>query len=304
MKLHYSCGCTIETDADVTLEECPVHKELVKKNRMRITTPSQVGKLDTVTILESELISGIDNKQTEMVKIPAGDFQMGSQDFDDAKPVHTVYMHAFYMDVYPVTNAQYRQFVKATGHPEPHYWSDEKFNQPHQPVVGVSWYDAMAYAEWAGKRLPTEAEWEKAARGGLEGKKYPWGDEEPDDKRANYDENVGETTEVGQYPPNDYGLYDMAGNVWEWCLDEFQKDFDKTSPRKNPLVGGNLFDLLEKYQEVRTHRVLRGGSCYNLPYKLRVAVRDKYLPGYRGCYIGFRCSSPCFLVEKKEEESQ
>ncbi|MBM3238448.1 NACHT domain-containing protein [Candidatus Poribacteria bacterium] len=248
-----------------------------------------------------------------MALIPAGEFQMGSHDGgNNEKPLHTVYLNAFYIDVYPVTNTQYRKFIEATGHPKPQYWNDESFNQPQQPVVGVTWYDAMAYAEWSGKRLPTEAEWEKAARGGLVGKKYPWGDEEPNDKKANYAENVGKTTPVGSYPPNGYGLYDMAGNVWEWCLDEYKEDFYKTSPQNNPLAGLSLFELLANYQNIETRRVLRGGrwsseteyvlrggkwirdSRSSDPNCLRVALRNWYLPVSRHVNDGFRCVVPRF----------
>jgi len=247
-------------------------------------------------IVELERIVGKDDKDdVEMLLIPAGEFQMGSNDGDDdEKPVHMVDLDAFYIDVYSVTNAQYREFIEATRHPEPEYWNDERFNQPKQPVVGVTWYDAMAYAQWAGKRLPTEAEWEKAARGGLAGKKYPWGDEEPGEKMANYAMNVGQTTPVGAYPKNGYGLYDMAGNVWEWCLDEYQADFYKTNPQRNPLAGDNLSELLANYKDIKTARVLRGGSWLYNPYDLRAAVRYSVAPEYWYVDIGFRCSSPCF----------
>ena len=241
----------------------------------------------------SERITAADG--AEMVLIPAGEFQMGSNDGEgDEKPAHTVYLNAFYIDVYPVTNAQYRKFIEATKYPEPQYWNDKEFNQPNQPVVGVSWYDAMAYAEWAGKRLPTEAEWEKAARGGLVGKKYPWGDEVPDDKRANfYPSHVRKTTPVGSYLPNGYGLYDMAGNVREWCLDEYQRAFYKRSPKNNPLAGGNLSELLANYK--KTARVLRGGSWVDNSYGIRVACRGRTrYPGDRDGNRGFRCSSRRF----------
>lgn len=260
-----------------------------------------------IKVIRPEHIIGKDD--AEMVLIPSGEFQMGSDNGnDDEKPVHTVYLDAFYIDVYLVTNAQYRRFVQAKGHLEPkgsayldghivpnfEPWKDSRFNGDDQPVVCVSWYDAMAYAEWSGKRLPTEAEWEKAARGGLVGKRYPWGDEEPDEKMASYGGNVKKTTPVGVYPPNSYGLYDMPGNVWEWCLDEYQKDFYKMSPRNNPLAGGNSSELLTDYRNIETLRVLRGGSWYIDPVNLCVAFRyrkdpDNWFNGY-----GFRCTSPRF----------
>ena len=170
-----------------------------------------------------------------MELIPAGEFLMGAVDDDDMgyvqsfreeKPQHVVYLGAYQNDVYQVTNAQYKRFVDTTGHPSPNLWNDSNFNAPNQPVVGVSWFDVVAYANWAGKRLPTEAEWEKAARSGLVNKRYPWGNEPPDGTQCNfkdrdvdtnvlYDETVNDgyryTAPVGCYPPNGYGLYDMAG---------------------------------------------------------------------------------------------
>ncbi|MDE0043007.1 MAG: SUMF1/EgtB/PvdO family nonheme iron enzyme [Candidatus Poribacteria bacterium] len=164
-----------------------------------------------------------------MALVPPGEFLMGAIDDDDMgytksfreeKPQHVVYLDAFHIDVYQVTNAQYRKFVDATGHPSPNPWNDSNFNAPNQPVVGVSWFDAVAYAKWAGKRLPTEAEWEKAARGGLVNKRYPWGNEPPDGTQCNfkdrdvdtdilYDERINDgyryTAPVGSYPPNGYG---------------------------------------------------------------------------------------------------
>ena len=255
-----------------------------------------------------EIISEKDGAQ--MVLIPAGEFMMGTDrqeipelvkwtkqyypDFDaswlgDETPRHPVYLDAFYMDVHPVTNNQYQKFVAAT-----EYWDDKRGYQPsEQPVVGVSWYDAMAYAKWAGKRLPTEAEWEKAARGGLDGKKYPWGDEEPDEKMANYGENVGLPTPVGSFPPNGYGLCDMAGNVREWCLDQYQADFYKTSPKDNPLAGGTLSEFLENYRNIGGWRVVRGGSWYDQPVNLRVARRCDVVPRSWVFDWGFRCAVPC-----------
>lgn len=230
-----------------------------------------------------------------MAFIPAGEFQMGSNDSEeDEKPVHTIYLDSFYIDVYPVTNAQYRKFTEATGHPKPSYWNNINFNQPNQPVVGVTWCDAMTYIEWVGKRLPTEAEWEKAAWGGLEGKKYPWGDDEPDETRANYGQNIGKPTPAGDYPKDGCGLYDMVGNVWEWCLDEYQQDFYKTSPKDNPLAGGSPPELLTNYKNTEKVRVLRGGSWNRGPGSLRVACRNVNYPDNWFIYVGFRCSSPRF----------
>ena len=240
-----------------------------------------------------------------MVLIPAGEFQMGSNDGDnDEKPVHTVYVDAFYMDKYEVTNAQYKRFVDAN--PE---WRKDRINkrfhngsylklwngnnypagEADHPVVDVSWYAAMAYAEWAGKRLPTEAEWEKAARGGLKGQKYPWGNA-IDANKANYGRNVGDTTPVGSYAANGYGLYDMAGNVWEWCLDEYDKSFYSGSPVRNPIAGADITDVIQNYTNVKSSRILRGGSWYGTLQIVRVANRFNNTPSYTLFNFGFRCA--------------
>ena len=244
---------------------------------------------------------------TEMVLIPAGDFQMGSYDSeadDNEKPVHTVYLDAFYMDKYEVTNAQFKVFVDANPQWEKYriprnyhngdylyYWTRNSYpsGKGNHPVMFVSWYAAMAYAQWAGKRLPTEAEWEKAARGGLVGKKYPWGDT-IDVHKANYGFNIDKTTPVGRYPPNGYGLYDMAGNVSEWCLDAYEMDFYARSPRRNPFAGEmTLREVIVNYQNVTTDRVLRGGSLYHSASNLRVAYRYGASPA-RPIVDGFRCA--------------
>jgi len=153
-----------------------------------------------------------------MALITAGDFQMGDDwkgSNDDEKPIHTVYLDAFYIDKYEVTNAQYKKFTDATKHKEPKYWNDSKYNAPNHPVVGVEWNDAKAYVDWAGKRLPTEAEWEKAARGGLTGKQYPLGNTLTHDD-ANYAGTGGKdvwtyTSPVGSFAPNGYGLIRHGG---------------------------------------------------------------------------------------------
>ena len=221
----------------------------------------------------------------EMVLIPAGEFQMGNNGNANEKPVHTVYVDAFYMDVYEVTVGQYRKFLQTTGHRALPDWGSEYFPTDMHPVVGVSWHDAMAYAAWAGKRLPTEAEWEKAARGGLQGQEYPWGNG-IDARQANYNYYHGSTTAVGSYDANGYGLYDMAGNVWEWCVDAYEADFYEIAPPRNPVSGGSVTPPYLTDQ-TNTSRVLRGGSWFDS--YLRVATRNSNTPAYTDDTVGFRC---------------
>ena len=241
----------------------------------------------------------------EMVLIPAGEFLMGSTTgYSNEEPVHSVYLDAFYMDKYPVTNAQYKEFIDANPmwHKEnisakyhnglyPSNWNRNNYppQKADHPVVYVSWYAAMAYAQWAGKRLPTEAEWEKAARGGLVGKKYPWGDV-IDASKANYKKDVSRTTVVGMYPPNAYGLYDMVGSVLEWCLDEYDKGFYAGSPYENPMAGNSIPWTINNYTNITSSRVLRGGSWNFTAWFVWVAnrVRDTPLNANGGC--GFRCA--------------
>ena len=247
-----------------------------------------------------------------MALIPAGEFQMGSNDAEsdnDEQPVHTVYVDAFYMDETEVTNAQFKEFLienprwqkgridsRFASTSYLYFWSGNNYpsGMGNHPVDSVSWYAAMAYADWAGKRLPTEAEWERAARGGLVGNKYPHGNTLTA-RDANYGKNVKDTTAVGRYPVNAYGLYDMAGNVWEWCLDEYDADFYFTLPRhgvaRNPLSGANSVKwLLDNFTNIKSSRVLRGGSWGNTERTVRVAnrVSDAPTDSYNG--NGFRCA--------------
>ena len=245
-----------------------------------------------------------------MVLIPAGEFEMGSGTGDpDENPVHTVYLDAFYMDKYEVTNAEFAAFLNrkdrtpivekysSTYYSSWYYESnvqkrikyiDGQFLvQPgyeNHPIRDVGWQAAMAYAVWAGKRLPTEAEWEKAARGGLVGKTYPSGDT-ISAHAANYAENIGDTTAVGSYPANGYGLYDMAGNVAEWCLDEYDAEFYANSPYKNPISGRPIAAVVNDFTEQREKQsISRGGSYSDNPSTARCADRNE------GSFIsGFRC---------------
>jgi len=250
-----------------------------------------------------ESITGKDS--APMVLIPAGEFQMGDtfdEGMDDERPVHKVYLDAFYMDVYEVTNTLYARFMNEYGkntNAKGHKLLDiddsllEKAGDTYTPkagyedyaVVEVTSFGAEAYAEFYGKRLPTEAEWEKAARGGLVGKRYPWGDDISHDD-ANYKGTGGRdvwvwTCPVGSFPPSGYGLYDIAGNVIEWCADWHDSNYySRPPPYRNP-QGADPADWW--------FRVLRGGSCRNEPYGLRVARRNFHYPTELYSDIGFRC---------------
>lgn len=261
-------------------------------------------KPDTLESVEDEISEFV--MPENMVLIPAGEFQMGSGEYEDEQPVHTVYVDAFYMDIYEVTNARYKKFIDANPQwQKGRWWQRDRIkrrfhdgnylkdwdgnNYPDgkgDHPVEVSWYAAMAYTQWAGKRLPTEAEWEKAARGGLVGKKYPWGNA-IDANKANYAGIVGDTTPVGTYPTNGYGLYDMTGNAFEWCLDAYDSDFYTISPDRNPLSDANTVGwLIDNFTKIKTSRVVRDGcnGCDSLA--VRVADRGARDPGGN---FGFRC---------------
>ena len=262
---------------------------------------------DTEDTAVDPLVGPFDGPPDGMVFIPAGEFEMGSNDKDagsDEQPVHTVYVDAFYMDKYEVTNLEYKQFLLQNPRwqkdrienrfRDANYLKDWNGNdypkgKDNHPVVNVSWYAAMGYAQWANKQLPTEAEWERAARGGLVGKKYPHGNVILT-MHANYDKYVGDTTPVGQYLANNYGLHDMAGNVWEWCLDEYNKDFYSLSPRKNPLSGAsNVAQITDNFKNVKSSRILRGGSWFDIAQNVRVTPRNWNTPPNSYFNIGFRC---------------
>jgi serine/threonine-protein kinase len=222
----------------------------------------------------------------DMILIPAGAFPLGP----DRRPVH---LDAFYVDRTPVTNRAFATFVAVTGYTPAdehagrflHHFRAGKApaGLDEHPVVYVSWDDARAYAAWAGKRLPTEAEWEKAARG-VDGRKYPWGRAEPGPTRANYGKLRGGTTEVGTFPEgaSPYGVLDLAGNVWEWCEDIDDPGFYADGPPRNPR---NV-----KPRE-KAHLVMRGGSWLYGPRALRTFFRTSYEAHYRFAGGGFRCAS-------------
>lgn len=223
-----------------------------------------------------------------MVLVPAGEFTMGSNDVGDvAKPIHRVHLDAFYMDKYEVTVGQYAKFLEETRTDAPPDWNILN-KLPHQkrPVVNVSWQDANTYCRWAGRRLPTEAEWEKAARGTDE-RTYPWGNDPPNQRRANYGKRDWKnhaalvptgSLEDGQSP---YGIYDLAGNVWEWTADWYDANYYKRSPDRNP-----------KGPETGERKVLRGGSWSSPQVQLGSAFRLDHSAGPRmqSDFLGFRCA--------------
>ena len=219
--------------------------------------------------------------------IPEGDFKMGSAEGDEnEQPVHTVYLDAYWIDQTEVTNAQYARCVASGSCSEPysdssftrssHYYGNPDFD--NHPVIYINWDQAGEYCKWAGGRLPTEAEWEKAARG-KDGRTYPWGDGVPDSSLVNFYGLVGDTTVVGSYPSgaSPYGALDMEGNVWEWVSDWYAEDYYSNSTLKNP--GG---------PEIGTLHVMRGGAFYN-PV-LRTTKRDKASADFLNYDIGIRCS--------------
>lgn len=217
----------------------------------------------------------VDKDPETMVLIPAGSFLMGSEEGEtDERPVHKVYLDAFYIDSAEVTCARYRRFLSETGYLPHQLWNPE-YDRPEDPVVGVSWYDASAFARWAGKRLPTEAEWEKAARGGTDGKKYPWGDA-IDKTMANF-ASFG-IAPVKSFEAYGYGLYDMAGNAGEWCQDWYGDTYYAMSPGENP-----------RGPQRGERKVVRGGAWYNSEDGLRIANRYKNAPDVGNFNTGFRC---------------
>lgn len=244
-----------------------------------------------------------------MVMIREGDFQMGSNSesaLDDEQPIHTIFVDSFLIDTHEVTVGEYRHFVEETGHREPEWGEIVQYAPTDQhPIIFVSWHDAVAYATWAGKRLPTEAEWEKAARGGLFAKTYPWGDLVPSGNQCNFadknlahhwwsDKNVDDgyafTAPAGSYPKNNYGLFDMAGNVYEWCLDEYEANFYSISQAENPLSGANTVqEISESFENVESERVLRGGSWLVTSGNVRNSTRFMLKPASTNYSVGFRC---------------
>ncbi|HZC68984.1 MAG TPA: SUMF1/EgtB/PvdO family nonheme iron enzyme [Nitrospirales bacterium] len=244
----------------------------IEEARVRPFTPPPAGR---------ELL-GKDG--TPMVLVPAGEFTMGGDRIDN--PRHPVYLDAFHMDKYEVTTARYAGFLKTTGRQLPYKWSEVSLvSHGGRPVIGVTWEDADAYCRWAGKRLPTEAEWEKAARG-TDGREYPWGNEAPTSRHANFNKccewkgygvlAIVGSLEAGRSP---YGIYDLAGNVSEWVADWYDKAYYKYELDRNP-----------KGPADGEEKVVRGGSWFDGGSLQRSALRSRSYPSAPSTDRGFRCA--------------
>ena len=230
------------------------------------------------------------------VLIPCGEFWMGSEEGkntgegsagrDEEHPLHRVWVDTFEMAVFQVRNRDFALFLDATGHPAPPYWDNPAFNDPEQPVVAVSWFEAAQYCEWLSRqagsryRLPTEAEWERAARGNREDLRYPWGNDPP----QQWPEHVRRWTgkidgplRVGQGTPNPFGVYDIGENVHEWCADWFDKNYYARSPERNP-----------QGPSTGVRRASRGGSWRHQIKATRCAARSSIPPAFQYADYGFR----------------
>jgi formylglycine-generating enzyme required for sulfatase activity len=222
----------------------------------------------------------------ELVFIPGGDFLMGcATGAANERPVHRVRLDPFAIGRYAITNRLYRHFIEATSRAFPDGWNQTSFNDPDQPVTSVSWFDATAYCDWLANltakpyRLPTEAEWERAARGGLQNNLYTWGDAPPPEQPRYSELWLTGPERVGQRPPNGFGLYDISENVHEWCSDWFDENYYLSAPEYNP-----------RGPETGTRRASRGGSWRHQIKITRVAARSSLPPEYAYNDYGFRCA--------------
>lgn len=249
-----------------------------------LTASAQLDRLRKSRVPEPAIVA-----DTPMVDIPEGPFTMGfdgTQALEDERPSHRPWLDAFAIDTHEVTTAQYAEFLKAAAHPVPWQWETVELSQHgDRPVIGVDWFDADAYCRWKGKRLPTEAEWEKAARG-TDGRLYPWGNQVPTKELGNFALGARfsysqvlmpvHAYEQGKSP---FGLFQMAGNVNEWVQDWYAGNYYETSPARNP-----------QGPDQGQFKVLRGGSWSDLPKYLLTYGRFKLPPETRNSYTGIRCA--------------
>jgi len=278
----------------------------LSKDKSRAHKPGEAAREDT-TVGPMALVHGA----TIQMGIDATEVPRLEKTFDihmpelfrDEIPKHLVAVNDFYIDKYPVTNADYKRFTEAEPAWQPNHiphelhnsnylkhWTETNTftNKADHPVVNVSWYAAVAYCRWAGKRLPTEAEWEHAARGGVNGL-FPWGNQPVDATRVN-STGIGPrtTSPVGKRPANGYGLFDMVGNVWQFLADQWERY--PSTPQNNPVAGGSLFLDGTSFLEVKTRRVIRGGSFDGSPVNFWVEYRDSHPPAGAADFVGFRCA--------------
>jgi formylglycine-generating enzyme required for sulfatase activity len=223
----------------------------------------------------------------KLVQVPEGWFLMGSeQGFDSERPVHRVWVDGFLLGACQVTNAEYGRFLRDTKTAPPPTWEQPEFSAPQQPVVSVSWFDAVAYCEWLTRltgrhvRLPTEAEWERAARGGEEGRQYPWGDEPPQSRPGYASRWLRGPEAVGGSAPNAFGLYDLCENVHEWCSDWFDAGYYAVSAERDP-----------RGPESGTRRASRGGSWRHHIKASHCHTRSSIPPDFHYADYGFRVAA-------------
>ena len=268
---------------------------------------------DMILINPGGFMRGIDKSSQEKKKNVHA--SAAYKPFDDEGPASMIYLSAYYMDKYEVSNAQYTEFIKATDHPAPAYWDHHELNKPNYPVTGVNWYDANAYCHWANKRLPTEAEWEKAARGPA-GLIFPWGNK-LDYTKGNYAKgksgNSGITVPVDAYPKGKsyYGVYNMAGNVFEWVQDWYAPDYYKFSQDvRNPqgpqyVISISKGGLKGAAKPAGKKKVIRGGSWFAPHQSVTTTHRfwnDPMNNSY-GIGLGFRCAMNFEPDEQKRARS-
>jgi formylglycine-generating enzyme required for sulfatase activity len=291
-----------------TPTSAPAAPTLAPSSTLEPSTATPEPPLPTAAAV-TEIAPGV---TMEFVEVPAGPFLMGSSDDDrdaqdDEKPQHEITLPTYYIGKTEVTNAQFRPFVEGDGytnpdywgddgwawreandHTHPGYWDDEEWNGDEQPVVGISWYEAMAYARWLSAqtgddyRLPTEAEWEKAARG-ADGVIYPWGNEWQEGLANSKEAGEGGTVAVGSYPAgaSPYGALDMAGNVWEWCVTKWVEDYPYQLED----------EWTTEYLASKDLRTVRGGSWFFEQRFARWLYRDDLIPRYRNLDLGLRLAS-------------
>ena len=324
MMLVLSVACSPDVEEPIEEEIAQVDTPTVADKEVPEPTATSTPTITPEPTLGigSTMVNPVD--EAVLVYVPEGEFLMGSEDddaWDDEKPQRLVYLDAFWIYQHPVTNAQFAAFVDASGHQTSAeetgwawawdgsnwvqtagtYWrapegpGSSLDGRDNHPVIQVSWFDANAYCQWAGGRLPTEAEWEKAARG-TDGRRFPWGDDPVTGDRANFcdvncpmdwadeirDDGYATTSPVDSYPAgaSPYGALDMAGNVWEWVADWYAADYYRRSPDQNP-TGPTSGES----------HVLRGGSWSSFDGNLRVSNRGWYCPGCWYFINGFRCQN-------------